>query len=624
MSAMRHAVVVGFDYYANFLARLMNEHSQRWRLRAFSASRFGTLRALLALRRADALISFGGPGPNVALIEAARRRNIPVIVIWAGSDVIKAQADPFELEVIKQERFYHLSDGPWLIEELALLGVDAEYEPVTAVRSGGPMKQLPDEFRVLTYLPEPRRDFYGSSVVYEAARAMPDVRFDVVGAGSPDPNASPNVFFHGVVSDMPQRIDDSVVLLRAPEHDGKSMLVLEALARGRHIVWNYEFPHVHTARGTRAVIEKLQELRALHQAGNLELNGGGREFVLERFSRTGVAARFERRLDDAAARQAALAHRRAHRVAISGLGLFCAQIAEHVRAQVPDWETRLLRTNSRLEVFTSILTLLSCDVWYSIGSPVTDRWVHLVARLLRKPRVIHWVGSDIASLSEHPQLRALLSSSNVIHLAEVSWSAEQLRSFGFRPRIAPLPPRHHEAQTVPLPERFTIMLYVPRTRSEFYGRRAFERLMQRLHGESVRYVIVGGGSLDVPAGTDVVNLGWRDNLYDVYKDVTLLIRYTPHDGLSLMVLEALSFGRQVLWTQPFPFVRTIASYSDMEREVRALLAQHERGELSPQRAASTLVQEQFSPDACTRAIAQAWNDAMHPETQAQLAVEAPS
>src|SRR6185437_11885614 len=106
---------------------------------------------------------------------------------------------------------------------------------------------------------------------------------------------------------------------------------------------------------------------------------------------------------------------------------------------------------------------------------------------------------------------------------------------GFRPRIAPLPPRHHEGQALPLPERFTIMLYVPRTRSEFYGRRAFERLMQRLHGEPVRYVIVGGGLLDVPPGTDVVNLGWRDNLYGVYKDVSLLIRYTPHDGLSLMV-----------------------------------------------------------------------------------------
>ena len=623
MSRIKRAVVVGFDYYSHFLADLVNEHSQHWKLHAYDDTRLDTVRALLAMRKADALISFGGPAPNVALIEAARRRNVPVIVIWAGSDVIKAQADPFHLEVVKQERFYHLSDGPWLVDELAVLGIKAEYEPVTAVDSGGPAQPFPRAFSVLTYLPEPRRDFYGAGTVYEVARAMPDVRFNVVGAGLPSTDAPSNVVFHGVVNDMPQRLDESVVLLRQPEHDGKSMLVLESLTRARHVVWNYEFPHVQTARGIDDVLETLRRLRALHESGKLPLNTEGREFALRTFGRREVAARFERRLDHAVARQAAMLQHRPRRVAISGLGLFCAQIAEHARTVAPEWETRLLRTNSRLEVVTSILTLFKCDVWYSIGSPVTDRWVHLVARLLRKPRVIHWVGSDIASLTEHPQLRVLLSNSNVVHLAEVSWSAEQLRGFGFEPRIAPLPPRHHEGRCLPLPERFTIMLYVPRTRSDFYGRRAFERLMERLQGLPVRYLIVGGGQIDAPPGSDVVNLGWRDNLHDIYEEVTLLIRYTPHDGLSLMVLEALSFGRHVLWTQRFPFARTISSYSDIEREVRALLALHQRGELRAQQSASALVQEQFAPETCTQTIAQAWQDAVNPHVHPRLAMETP-
>lgn len=621
MTKKRRAVVVGFDYYAQFLARLVNEHSARWHLRAYDASRTGTIRALLAMRRADALISFGGPAPNTALVEAARQRNIPVIVMWAGSDVIKAQEDPFELEVVKQERLYHLSDCPWLVDELALLGVNAEYEPVTAVTSGGPVEAFPREFRVLTYLPEPRREFYGASTVYAAARAMPDVRFDVVGAGGPSAGAPPNVFFHGMVDDMPRRIDGSVVLLRQPEHDGKSMLVLEALSRARHVVWNYAFPHVHAARGIAQVLERLQELRRLHTTGELTLNHDGRTFVLNTFARHDVAAKFERRLDDAAAHQAANRQRPAHRVAISGLGLFCAQVAEHARAVAPDWETRLLRTSSRLEVATSILTLMSCEVWYSIGSPVTDRWVHLAARLLRTPRVVHWVGSDIASLRNNPRLRALLSSRTATHLAEVAWTAEQLREFGFQPRIAPLPPRHHCARSLPLPERFTIMLYVPRTRSDFYGRRAFERLMRRLVDEPVRYIVVGGGEIDAPPGTDVVNLGWRDNLCEVYQEVSALIRYTPHDGLSLMVLEALSFGRHVLWTQQFPFVRTVASYTDMERDVRDMLARHTLGELQPQHSAAALVAERFAPDACVRTIAQAWQNALPAGVRARIAVE---
>lgn len=615
----RRAVVVGFEYYARFLAGLMNEHSPGWRLRAYPNSRMGMVRALLALRRADALICFGGPAPNAALTEAARRRNVPVFVIWAGSDVAKAENDPFGLEVIKQEHFINLSDGPWLVDELRSIGVEAEYLPLTAVGCGGPVKPFTGEFRVLTYLPEPRRDFYGADLVYAAARAMPDVPFMVVGPGGADPGAPSNVEFCGMVDDMQARIDASTVLLRQPQHDGKSMLVLEVLSRARHVVWNYEFPFVHTARNLQDVIAELERLRALHARGELELNHGGRAFVLENFSREDIAANFSRRLDAGVTDWAARPRRAIHRVAISGLGLFCAEIAQYTKTFAPEWEPRLLRTTSRLDVLTSMYAIAVSDVWYSIGSPIPDRWLRLAAKLLRKPRVVHWVGSDIAALSEDRSLAPMLASDNATHLAEVTWTAEQLREFGFEPRIAPLPPRHHDATVHPMPAHFTVMLYVPRTRANFYGRRSFERLMRRLRGKPIRYIVVGGGEIEAPEGVEVENLGWRDTLTDVYHRVSTLIRYTPRDGLSLMVLEALSFGRHVLWTQDFPHTHVIRNFADMEREITALLDKHMRGELHPQNAAAEMVARQYAPQRCTNQIARAWHDALLSRVNNELA-----
>ncbi len=137
------------------------------------------------------------------------------------------------------------------------------------------------------------------------------------------------------------------------------------------------------------------------------------------------------------------------------------------------------------------------------------------------------------------------------------------------------------------------MLYVPRTRADFYGRQSFKLLMRRLADKSIRYVVVGGGDIDAPAGISVENLGWRDNLHSVYENATVLIRNTPRDGLSLMVLEALSYGRYVLWTQDFPHTREIHSYSDMEREIRALYAEHERGILQPQAAAAEMIAARY-------------------------------
>lgn len=605
----RRAIVMGFDYYANVLARLVNEHSDVWTIEAFKSNRVGTVRALAAMRNADAFISFGGPGPNAALAAAARRRNVPVIVIWAGSDVLKASETPSDLHVIKQDGYVHLSDGPWLVEELRGLGLEAEYLPVTAVSPGDPPVPLPEQFSVLTYLPEPRRAFYGEALVYRVARAFPDVPFTVVGHGGVSPEAPPNVRFAGYVRDMQHRLDGAVVLLRQPEHDGKSMLVLEALARARHVVWNYEFPHVHRAEGFEAVCAALAALQRSHAEGTLEPNLEGRAFALREFARPLLAQRFCERLDAAVKAAQRRSARPPKRVALTGLGLFCAQVAAEVPNVAPEWEPRILRTSSRLEVLTAICTLASCDLWYSIGSPLTDRVLHFAARVLRKPRVVHWVGSDIAALAHSPAMRARLQSRNVTHLTEVSWTANQLERLGLHSAIAPLPPRQVQSGTIPLPEQFTLMLYVPKTRSEFYGKRSFERLMQRLRHLPLRYFIVGGGTLEVPEGVDAQNLGWRAAMDDAYAQTTLLIRNTPRDGLSLMVLEALSLGRHVIWTQDFPHVLRANTYADIEHHVLDLYARHCRGELAPQADAVESVRQSYGSDVCIRRIAETWEAA---------------
>jgi len=620
-SRKRRAVVIGFHYYAKFLADLMNEYSGAWELRAFKEHRWGTLGALLALRRADALISFGGPAPDAALIEAARKFNVPIVVIWAGSDVIGAQANPQELQVVRESGFHHISDGEWLVDELAVLGLSAEYEPLTAVRPGPPVTPLREQFRVITHLPEPRREFYGASEVYEIARRMPDVPFVVVGTGGPSPFAPPNVSFLSYVDRMESLLDESTVLLRLPQHDGKSMLVLEALARARHVVWNYEFPHVHTARTVDEAHQHLEHLRRLHEGGKLPLNTAGRDFVLRNFGRADTAARFERRLERVTRDLTTAAEHGRKGVAVSGLPIFCADVAGYARKYAPQWEVRLLRTNSRMEILSALAALAGCEVWYSIGNPLGDRWISLGARLMRKRQVIHWVGSDILALEQHPRLRAQLNTPRILHLAEATWTAAELQRYGLSPRIAPLPPRHHHGETLPLPRQFTVLLYVPRTRSEFYGRVEFERLMQRLSGEPVRYIIVGGGLINVPDGVDAIDLGWRNDLRGAYEDSTVLVRFTPHDGLSLMVLEALTYGRHVIWTQAFPYVRQVRQYADVEREILELLRAHQRGELRPNASASEQIRRQYSPQACLERLSQAWSHAADPLQPVELAPE---
>ena len=620
MQRKRRALVVGFDYYGRFLCSLMNEHSQDWTFEYHTGGRFGTLRALLAARSADAIIAFGGPGPNAALAEIARSRRIPVIVIWAGSDVQVAQRDPHLLELLKRSEITNVSDGPWLVDELRELGITATYVPVTAVTPAETIAPLPKRFSVLTYLPEPRRAFYGEKAVYAIAREFPDVPFRVVGRGHANPVAPKNVEFLGYVEDMPQRIDDATVLLRLPEHDGKSMLVVETMARARHVVWNYPFEGALSARNIAEACACIRALYDAHQAGALEPNKAGYDYVRAHFTRQRLAAGFLAVVETAASPRPA--PERSRNVAISGLTLFSAHLIEQAEKYVPSWRANFMRTSVRLEVFTSLWTLLRADVWYSIGAPIGDRAIFWLSRVMRKPRVIHWVGSDIAMLYRDARLRAQCRNPHVRNLAEVEWTVQELAKLGVTAHLAPLPPHLPAAHVSPLPEHFTILLYIPRSRGEFYGRREYERLMRAYAREDIRFIVVGGGEFFAPPEAHVERLGWRTTLSDVYPRSTVLIRFTAHDGLSLMTLEALTHGRHVLWTHDFPFVDRISSYDEMRSEIDALYRAHCEGRLEPQYDAATYVSQTYDPARCVRRIAREWELASDKRIAPVAAVEA--
>jgi hypothetical protein len=607
MSARRYAVVVGFDYHARYLARVMNQYSEHWHLEAFGANRSSTLRAFWALRRADLLISFGGPGPSVALAEAAFARSVHVLVVWAGSDVLIAAENPFDLAVTKRRGYDNVAVAPWLVEELATLGITASQLPVGAVTPVERIAPLPTSFRVLTYLPEPRRIFYGEERVYAIARQMPEITFTVLGPGRHNASAPPNVSFAGYVDDVPSHIDASTVLLRLTEHDGASILVLEALARGRHVVWTHDYPGVSCVTNAAQALVALKTLYERHCNGELEPNTVGREFVRGNFAPEDIARRIETHLDRLCeARDRGANGHRKRQVAVSGLGLFSAEVAKHVERLRPDWKTSVLSTNSRIEVLASLFALLRSDVWYSIGSPITDRWVHLWARLLRKPRVIHWVGSDIEYFRNTVSLHKQFRSMGIKHLTEVSWTAEELRELGLQSEIVPLPLRHSSSTVKPLPERFTIMLYLPKSRPEFYGRRKYEALLKEFSAEQLRVYVVGGGDLQAPEGVEVINLGWRDDLSAIFEQVTVLIRLTPRDGLSLMVLEALSFGRYVMWSKPFPYCVHVRSREDLTSGLRSLLDRHRSGMLHAQYAAAEMVERNYSAERAVDGILHAW------------------
>ena len=217
---------------------------------------------------------------------------------WLGSDVLgtseEARAGTLRWAALRGARDdLHLADAPWLVAELEAVGIHAlnAHVPVPHGTPSSP-PPLPAEFSVLTYLAASRFEFYGGETVLEAARRLPHVRFDVVGAtGAPGGQSPPNVRWHGWVSDMPRYYAGSTVVVRIPRHDGLGETVVEGLLNARHVIYTYELPCVRTVRPVtpEALVAELATLRDDHVAGRLMANLDGRAYALDAFDEARLA-----------------------------------------------------------------------------------------------------------------------------------------------------------------------------------------------------------------------------------------------------------------------------------------------------------------------------------------------
>jgi|SRR5579872_377717 len=606
---MRVAVVVGFDYHVGVLCQKVNAHSKSWKFLPYPSTKLGIARAFFKIRGADALIRFGGSAPHGMLMAAARANNVPMYVIWAGSDVTRAIGFPTKIPQARRTEITHLAVAPWLANELQWAGIEAKYIPIIGVKPVPGLEIPRERFEVLTYLPEPRRDFYGKPHVYEVAARLPNITFLVVGSGEPDASAPSNVRFLGWLPDISPVLDRCAAVLRVPDHDGMSLMVLEALARGRFVAWNHIVPGAHHVQTPAETFDFLSELYTRWSANNLPVNTQGIEYISSRYDEAKVALGVQRFLDqsvDASSRT----RTSPRRVAIMGLDIFVADVANQNNQLGTGWNAQVLQFETNYELVGSMATLARSDVLYTVGTPMLGRSMGIAAAVLRKPRVMHWVGTDIEAARRNKRIAQSLRDPSITHLTEVEWEAEELRCLGIDAKIAPLPPRFSGPLSVPpLPSEFTLLTYLPRSRTDFYGKRELELIIQSFSGLPVRFLIVGGGEVDVPSDARIENLGWRYSLADVYACSSALFRFTPRDGLSLMVLEALSFGRHVLWTKSFPFVQCVRSLEAATAALHELLVLQQQGALKPQLDAARFVQAVYDRKRCINQIVSAWDTA---------------
>ncbi|MGD0428213.1 MAG: hypothetical protein ABSC10_15985 [Candidatus Acidiferrales bacterium] len=293
-------VVHGLYYFCEKLPGLLG--NEQWDVRHCTYSPVGLATLVNDLRRCDLAYTWGGRVTFGKFLWAARslgKNNI--VQLWCGSDVLFAQQ---QLATKRIEPWIaakvHWAVSPTLADEVRALGLRCEYVQASFVDPVALPKPLPEQFSVLTYLPSiTKGKLYGLDQMLEVAHTLPQIQFNLVGVEEGHvPNAPPNLKVYPRVQLTPF-LERATVIWRPVRHDGGiSIMVLEALAHGRHVLYSNPFAactHVTSAAAARAEIEKLF---ALHKARRLQRNDPGMEVVARSYTSEKVRSELRKRWEE--------------------------------------------------------------------------------------------------------------------------------------------------------------------------------------------------------------------------------------------------------------------------------------------------------------------------------------
>ena len=189
-----------------------------------------------------------------------------VIIHWIGSDAFIATStkEPLVRALLRKIAYrmadMHLADFEPLANQIRSLGINAIVLPTVPDMALSPEDTTwPFENTVLVYLPHGKEDFYGGSIVFRLAQEFTEVKFMVVANEGKDMPQLPNVEYLGWVnlSTIWKKVKIYVRLTRT---DGQAKMVIEALARGKHVIWSYEYPFCRQVRNFEDARDALRDI----------------------------------------------------------------------------------------------------------------------------------------------------------------------------------------------------------------------------------------------------------------------------------------------------------------------------------------------------------------------------
>jgi glycosyltransferase involved in cell wall biosynthesis len=283
-------VIVGLPFFGKRLAENLNRFDKEnsYVFLDTYSKKTDKLKALFKIPKADIVFSINGSLSSSGVFDLCLKKKTPLVMMWVGSDVEQAKIavknGAARLDYLQYA--HHFCEVDWIKDELASIGISARIQNFAAFPSNYTLQVFQTaQLSVFCYVNDRDPVFYGMNELIRLAQQFPKINFEVVGTKADSFNPLPsNIHTHGWVQEMDTFYDKCQIVLRFPSHDGLATVVLEALARGKQVLYKYPFPHCKYVPTEEKLTESLNELYQQFEENNLKENMLGKKYVEENFN----------------------------------------------------------------------------------------------------------------------------------------------------------------------------------------------------------------------------------------------------------------------------------------------------------------------------------------------------
>lgn len=239
-------------------------------------------RLLSCIKQLDILIIVFVENTSNIAAKIAHAFGVKVVYYWLGSDVYNMMQGKLANIEKECEADLHVAYGENLVEELAEHSIVAELL-TTPPSLPTEIASMPNSHAVLLSIPDARHEFYGYSTLMKLVRDFPDIPFYIVRSERPDLYDEPNIIFKGCLSsdEMNDLFNEVSISIRYPDHDGTSLISMEALIKGKFLISKSKFPYALQARTYEELKEAFSQMLRKPLIPDIE----GHRYAVKAFSR---------------------------------------------------------------------------------------------------------------------------------------------------------------------------------------------------------------------------------------------------------------------------------------------------------------------------------------------------